>query len=328
MQKTNHYAICPIDLFRIMNHNLITPYSYFISKFFEHKVQKIPVDVGCTCPVRDGSISRSGCAFCNGRSFVPRFADECIDLFQQIKDGMLFFQRKTKSVPVDYLVYFQSGTNTYMSIERARSLVETCLSLNEIKGIVFSTRPDCLSNEWLFFLKELSNKTFVEVELGVESVSDKVLKTVGRGHDFACSVEAISNLHAVGIPVCAHLILGLPGETKESMIGQAVKMNELKVECLKLHQLQILRNTKMSKMFESDPDSIPLFSLDGYADFVANFLSYLSKEIAVERVVSQSPSADLIAPKWGVKNDVVLNLIKTYMLRNGLSQGSSLKTFV
>lgn len=307
-----------------MTQRLFTPYTEFIGQYFEHRVQKIPVDVGCSCPVRDGRISTEGCAFCNGRSFVPRFADERENLLDQIYEGIRFFERRTMGKPTDYLVYFQSGTNTYMSVQRARKLVNACFSLLEVKGFVFSTRPDCISDEWLFFLKELSYKAFVEVEIGVETVNDEVLKSVGRGHDFACSVSAISRLHALGIPVCAHLILGLPGENKVSMLEQAVQMNKLKVESIKLHQLQILKGAKMEKLYGNHPNVFSLFTLEEYADFVSTFLAHLSPKIAVERFVSQSPSADLIAPKWGVKNDVVLNLIKKTMQNKGLLQGSAL----
>lgn len=309
-----------------MIQRLFTPYSEFIGRYFSGKVQKLPVDVGCSCPVRDGRISTGGCLFCNGRSFVPRFADEREDLLHQIEDGMRFFKRKTNGKPVDYLVYFQSGTNTYMPIQRARKLVKTCLSQTEVKGFVFSTRPDCLSDEWLAFLKKLSKETFVEVEVGVESVNDEVLKKMERGHNFACSTMAISRLHALGIPVCAHLILGLPGETTSSMLEQALQMNKLGVETIKLHQLQILKGAKMEKLFKSTPNFFTLFSLHDYVEFVATFLSYLSPQIAIERFVSQSPSSELVAPKWGVKNDVVLNLIKAEMQCRKIFQGSALSS--
>ena len=307
-----------------MNHLLYTPYSQYIGRYFNHKVQKIPVDVGCSCPVRDGSISKGGCSFCNGRSFVPRFANDSEDLLLQIEEGISFYKRKTKGKRIDYLVYFQAGTNTYMSLSKARRLVETALSKEEIKGLVFSTRPDCLSDEWLVFLKELSKRTFVEVELGVESVKDEVLKGVGRGHDFACSVSAISRLHEAGIPVCAHLILGLPGETRDSMIEQAMWVSRMKVEVIKLHQLQILKGARLAKAFEKSTDHFSLFSLHDYVELVADFLERLSPYVAVERFVSQSPSTELIAPKWGVKNDVVTNLIKRKLLERDTFQGAAL----
>lgn len=310
----------------LMNLLLYTPYSQYISRYFYHKVQKIPVDIGCSCPVRDGSISKGGCSFCNGRSFVPRFANDSEDLLLQIEDGISFYKRKTKGKIVDYLVYFQAGTNTYMSLTKAKRLVETALSKDEVRGLVFSTRPDCLSDEWLAYLKELSKETFVEVELGMESVNDEVLKSMGRGHDFACSVSSISRLHEAGIPVCAHLILGLPGESRKSMIDQATWMSRMKVEVIKLHQLQILKGSRLARSFEQHPECFSLFLLHDYVELVADFLEHLSPQVAVERFVSQSPSTELIAPKWGVKNDVVTNLIKSTLLERGTFQGAALLT--
>lgn len=255
---------------------------------------------------------------------MPRFANDSEDLLLQIEEGISFYKRKTKGKVIDYLVYFQAGTNTYMPLSKAERLVETALAKDEFKGLVFSTRPDCLSDEWLAYLKELSKRTFVEVELGVESIKDEVLKEVGRGHDFACSVSAINRLHEAGIPVCAHLVLGLPGEARDSMIEQAMWMNRLEVEVIKLHQLQILKGARLARAFEKCPASFSLFSLHDYVELIADFLEHLSPHVAVERFVSQSPSTELIAPKWGVKNDVVTNMIKRTLMERGTFQGAAL----
>lgn len=305
----------------IMQTYLYTNYSQYIHNYFSNKVQKIPIDIGCTCPVRDGSISRGGCSFCNGRSFIPRFVSVEDSVVDQIKSGINFFKSKTKNKEIDYIVYFQSGTNTYMPLSKAQRVIEAAMQVDGVKGLVFSTRPDCLPTQWLNFLKELSLKCFVEVELGVESVSNSVLADIGRGHDVECSVCTIEKLHALNIPVCAHMILGLPGESHQTMLDQATFLNDLKVEVVKLHQLQILRGSRMEQIYNEQKENFKLFSLQNYVSFVCDYLKILSPQVAVERFVSQSPSIELIAPKWGVKNDVVTNLIIQELRKKELYQG-------
>ena len=304
-----------------MQTDLYTDYAHFIHNYFKNKVQKIPVDMGCTCPVRDGKISRGGCSFCNGRSFVPRFANAADDVVNQIKSGMTFFKKKTKGKMVDYLVYFQSGTNTYLPVSKALPIVEAALKVDGVKGFVFSTRPDCIKNEWLDFLNDLASMAFVEVELGVESVNDNVLACIRRGHNTECSIRTIENLHALNIPVCAHMILGLPGETTQSMLEQTSFANKHQIEVVKLHQLQILKGSQMEKSYTEHKEYFNLFALQDYVSFVCDYIERLSPQTAIERFVSQSPSSELIAPKWGVKNDVVTNMIKQELLQRQSSQG-------
>lgn len=298
-----------------------TNYAQFLKKYFSGKVQKLTIDAGTTCPVRDGRLSRGGCSFCNARSFVPTIAPHT-DIVEQVERGKRFFSHKhPRQSAVTYLAYFQSGTNTYAPVNQMRPLVEAALSVDGVKGVVLATRPDCLSEEWLTYLHTLSERTFVMVELGVESIDDEVLRRVGRGHDVACSEQAIFLLKKIGIPVCAHLILGLPGETTDYPARAAQWLSQVKVDVVKLHQLQVVRGSRMAEEFEKNPACIPLFTLDKYVQTVVDFLEHLSPTVAVERFVSQSPATELIAPRWGVKNDEVLRRIEAELMRRGSRQG-------
>lgn len=303
-----------------------TPYSNFLARHFDHKIQKLPVDVGFTCPVRDGHLSRGGCSFCNGRSFVPDMCDPQNSVSRQIESGKEFFKRKYKSAGrVGYLAYFQSGSNTYAPPTIAAQYMEEALACSDVEGIVLATRPDCLSAEWLSFLQEWRDRTFIMVELGVESVNDEVLRRVGRGHDASVSRWAIMQLAGRQIPVGVHSLLGLPGETRTSMLQQAEWLSTLPVSVLKLHQLQILRGARMAFDYQTHPENYALFEPDEYAVLVADFLERLSPTIAVERFVSQSPAGSLIAPRWGLKNDALTHLIVGELQRRGSWQGKYLK---
>ncbi len=296
-----------------------TPYSSFLKKYFNTKVQKLPLDVGVSCPVRDGRLSRKGCSFCNVVSFSPNVRLHDRDVRKQLLRNIHFFERKTSGYEVCYLAYFQSGTNTYAPLSVMTPLIEAALSVDGVKGIVLATRPDCLSEEWLDYLHFLAAKTFVLIELGVESVSNAVLDRVGRGHHIEDSERAISLLHERNIPVCLHFILGLPGDSRESMLSQADFANRNNAEVIKLHQLQILRGSAMAEEYKQHPSSFHLFGMEDYVCLVADYLERLSSSIAVERFVSQSPVGQLVAPRWGVKNDqVTLALQKELEKRNSV----------
>lgn len=302
-----------------------TPYSFFLQKYFHGKVQKLPIDAGCTCPVRDGKLSRGGCAFCNACSFVPPCSTSAADVKEQLEHGKFFFNHKHKiATPISYLAYFQSGSNTYSPPLQMQPLIEAALQVAHVKGIVLATRPDCIDTAWLNYLHQLSQRTFVLVELGIESVNDHTLNSMGRGHDYACSVQAVQKLHAIGIAVCAHLIVGLPGETHDSIMQQAYEMNRLNIEVIKLHQLQYLKGSQLGTDYQQHPEHYHVLHVDEYVNLVADYLERLSPTIAVERFVSQSPSDQLIAPRWGLKNDRLTQLIVDELRARGSQQGALL----
>jgi hypothetical protein len=201
-----------------------------------------------------------------------------------------------------FLAYFQAYTNTYAPFEELKRLYEEALQHPKIIGLVISTRPDSVTGEILDYLAELSKKVYVMVEFGVESHLDKTLELVNRGHTFADSVWALEETAKRGINNCAHLILGLPGETRADWLEQARIISQLPVNNLKLHQMQIHRKTLMEKQFKTNPENFHLFSVEEYTELIVDYLELLNPEIVVERFVSEAPSEMVIAPKWGLKN--------------------------
>lgn len=271
-------------------------FASWITEHFPYKVQKISIDAGFSCPNRDGTISHGGCTFCDNRTFNPSYCDGKKSVTEQLEAGKKFFSRKYPEMK--YLAYFQAFSNTYAPLYRLKSLYEEALAVDDVVGIIIGTRPDCIDDEKIAYLGELAKRTFVMVEYGVESVYDNVLQRVNRGHTFAQSREAIEKTHEAGILTGAHVILGLPGETREMIIQSAETISSLPIDVLKIHQLQIIRGTQMA----NSKEQIKTFELDEYIDLLCEYIRHLRPSLVLERFVSQSPKELLIAPKWGLKN--------------------------
>ncbi len=269
------------------------------------RVQKLAVDAGFSCPNRDGRLSTGGCTFCNNDAFNTSYCDRRKSITQQLEDGKRFFGRKKASTK--YLAYFQAYSNTYAPLRQLKDMYEEALNVEDIIGIVIGTRPDCVDDEKLDYIENLSRRALVIIEYGVESCDDDTLRRVNRGHDFACSKRAIEETHKRGIYTCAHFILGLPGENKEEILRQADIISSLPIDILKLHQLQIVKNTLMAKQHKKHP--FRLFSLEEYVDLLAEYLPRLRHDIVIERFVSETPPSLLIAPRWGVKPQEITRLV-------------------
>lgn len=272
----------------------------FLRERFPFKAQKIAINAGFTCPNRDGSKGRGGCTYCNNQTFNPSYCQTDKSVTDQLAEGVRFFSRKYPEMR--YLAYFQAYTSTYGELERLERLYEEALGYPGVVGLVIGTRPDCMPDSLLDYLTRLSERALVLVEYGVESTLDRTLRRINRGHDFAEAEEAIRRTAARGIAVGAHLILGLPGESRDEILGHADRLSELPLTTLKLHQLQLIRHTRMALEFERQPEDFHLFTVDEYIDLVIDFIERLDPAIALERFVSQSPKELLIAPDWGLKN--------------------------
>ena len=272
----------------------------FLCERFPFKAQKIAINAGFTCPNRDGSKGRGGCTYCNNQTFNPSYCQTDKSVADQLAEGVRFFSRKYPEMR--YLAYFQAYTSTYGEQERLERLYEEALDYPGVVGLVIGTRPDCVPDRLLDYLARLSEQVLVLVEYGVESTLDRTLRRINRGHDFAEAEEAIRRTAARGIAVGAHLILGLPGESRDEILGHADRLSELPLTTLKLHQLQLIRHTRMALEFERRPEDFHLFTVDEYIDLVIDFIERLDPAIALERFVSQSPKELLIAPDWGLKN--------------------------
>ena len=298
-----------------------TPYYYDYGTWIRHRfpfrVQKISIDAGFTCPNRDGRLSTGGCIYCDNRTFNPAYCQRKDSITQQLEAGKQFFARKYPEMK--YLAYFQAYTNTYASISHLRELYEETLSVKDIVGIVIGTRPDCISDELLDYLEDLNRRTFLIVEYGVESANEDTLRRINRGHSFAQSRLAIEKTYQRGILTGAHIILGLPGEDAQENLRQAPLISSLPIDILKIHQMQIIRDTRLADEFEQKPFHI--YSVDEYIELIANYIQRLRKNLVLERFVSQSPKELLIAPQWGLKNHEFTDLLNNYLKNHQIHQG-------
>ena len=294
---------------------------HFKQIFGKQKVQKISLNAGFTCPNRDDTKGWGGCTYCLNKSFNPQYAQSRKSITQQLKEGVDFFSYKYPEMK--YIAYFQAYTNTYAPFPELKAMYDEALAYPGIVGIAVSTRPDALDDETLDYLKKLSDKYYVALEIGIESTKNATLELINRGHTYEKTREAFyraqyKNLHTVG-----HVILGLPKETKEDMLSHAKEISTLPLTGLKIHQLQVLKHTYMAKQLENYPDMFNFMnSLDEYVDLVVDFLEYINQHIVIERFVSQSPPELIIAPHWGeVKNFQVLNTVRKRLKQRNTYQG-------
>jgi radical SAM protein (TIGR01212 family) len=291
----------------------------FLKLHFPFRVQKISVNAGFTCPNRDGSKAQGGCTYCNNQTFSPEYTHKPDSITAQLAGGVKFFAKKYPDM--QYLAYFQSYTNTYDDVQRLRDLYEEALRVDKVVGLVISTRPDCMGEDVLDLLEELSRKTFVLLEFGVESTSDETLDFINRAHSYADSVDAIKRSAARGLNVGAHLILGLPGESREQILNHAVEISKLPLCTVKVHQLQLVKHTKMLLQYKEDPSLFHFYTMAEYIDLAIDFTERINPDFCIERFVSQSPKNMLIMPDWGTKNAVFIHQLHKRMEERDARQG-------
>jgi radical SAM protein (TIGR01212 family) len=294
-------------------------FSSFLRKYFDGKVQKISLNAGFTCPNRDGVKGKGGCTYCNNQTFNPEYCKTEKSVKEQLEEGRLFFSRKYPEMK--YLAYFQAYTNTYSELEELKRKYEDALSVDGVVGLVIGTRPDCMPDALLDYLEELNKRTFLLVEYGIESTNDDTLRRINRGHTYADTVDTVKRTAARGILTGGHVILGLPGETHDDIVSQAARLSELPLTTLKLHQLQLIRGTKMAHEFEEHPEEFHLYEVDEYIDLVIDYVEQLRPDMVLERFVSQSPKELLIAPDWGLKNYEFTERVKKRMRERDAYQG-------
>ena len=275
-------------------------YNDWAKKKYGGRLQKVSIDAGFTCPNRDGSLGIGGCSFCNNEGFSPSYLREERDICKQIDIGIEFMRRrypKTKG----FLAYFQIYSNTYDSLDHLKKTYELALAHPTVSGLVIGTRPDCLPDETLDYLAELSKRMLVELEIGIESCNDEVLRECLRGHDFACTEDAIRRAARRGLFITGHLLLGLPLETRASLIEGAKALAKLPLDALKFHQLQIVRGTRLANQYRSASERIQLLDPDNYLDAVIDMLEYLPPHMKIQRLGSEVPPNVLVSPDWGMR---------------------------
>ena len=295
-------------------------YGTWIREQFPFRVQKISVDAGFSCPNRDGKVGRGGCVFCDNRTFNPAYCEREKSITEQIIAGKEFFKRKYPDMK--YLAYFQAYSNTYADVETLKRRYEEALSVEDVVGIVIGTRPDCVPDDTLDYLDKLNRQTFIIVEYGIESANDETLRIINRGHSFECSADAVRRTADRGIITGGHVIIGLPGEGPEECLRQADIISSLPLNILKLHQMQVVKGTRLAEM-----NPYIYNKVEDYIRLVAEYISRLRPDLILERFVSQSPKGMVIAPSWGLKNHEFTNLLDNYLREHDITQGCSMSRF-
>ena len=296
-------------------------FSAFLARHFRTKVQKLSVNAGLSCPNRDGRVGYGGCTYCNNQTFNPAYCRTEKTVAQQVTEGKEFFARKYPHMK--YLAYFQAYTNTYAGIETLRRMYEEALAVADVVGLVIGTRPDCMPDALLDYLEQLSRQTFVLVEYGIESTCDATLQRINRGHDFACTRDTVVRTACRGILTGGHVILGLPGEGHDELMRQAEQVSTLPLTTLKMHQLQLIRGTRMADEYARWPERFRLYSADEYIDLAIDYVEHLRPDLVLERFVSQSPKELLIAPDWGLKNHEFTAKVRRRMEERDAWQGKA-----
>jgi radical SAM protein (TIGR01212 family) len=284
----------------------------YLREVFGRPLRKVSLDPGFGCPNRDGTIGEGGCAFCNMESFVPNHARGDVDLVQQIGHS-----RKGKE-DEPFIAYLQAGTGTYTTPDSFRELTDSICKLPGVAGFFIGTRPDCVDSEILDVLRPWLYRKLVWLELGLQSANDTTLDRIGRGHDVESFTMARELAWERGIPVLAHVILGLPGEGQEEMMGTASYLAEQRVEGVKIHHLQVVRGARMEELFR-EGEIAPL-TMDSYLGLAAGFLERLPPFTVIHRLAADAMGDLLIAPQWPDRQKVIEE-IRRYMLEEGKWQG-------
>ncbi len=287
-------------------------------------MQKVSIDAGFTCPNRDGTKGTGGCTFCCNDAFNPSYCMAGKSIRQQINEGIQFHETRYKSAG-KYLAYFQAFSNTYASTDKLIEIYSQALQVKEIIGLVVGTRPDCIDNEKLKYFKKLSEKYYVIIEYGIESCNNDTLKRINRGHTYEEAAEAVRKTASMGIRTGAHMIFGLPGESRDEMMNSSGLLSHLPLNNIKFHQLQIIKNTPVAEEYRKYPGHFTIFGLEEYLDFIIRYLEYLNPAFVVERIAGETPPRYNSGIKWGLRYDQILVELEKKMEERNTWQGRLFK---
>lgn len=296
-------------------------YNLFLKQRFGGFLQKLTLDAGFTCPNRDGTCGVGGCTFCLNNAFNPSYCTPQKSITTQLQEGMLFHQHRRREVQ-GYLAYFQAFSNTYAPLERLQKIYEEALSIPSIQGIIIATRPDCIDERLLAYLQQLSEHTYVALEIGIESCQDKTLQRVHRGHDFKCTTRALELIHKYALPVGVHLIFGLPNEKPEQWLQEIDIINQLPIHSIKFHQLQIIKGTALERDYQANPNDYLRMDFEAYIDFLVKYIERLRPNIVIERIASEVPPKYLSVSGWKNKRyDTILQSLEHKLEHQNTWQG-------
>jgi uncharacterized protein len=290
---------------------------YFFKQKFGEKIRKVSLDAGLDCPNRNGTVGHGGCIFCDPESFSPSRRLHLDSLTAQMEEGM-------RPVLVRYpaqhfLAYFQPGTNTYGPLEKLHACYEEAISHPRIVGMAIGTRPDCVSDEILDLLADFSRRTFVLIEYGLQSSHNRSLKWMNRGHTYEVFLNAVRRTRERGLNIGVHLILGLPGETREEMLATARSLAELNIHSIKLHNLYAVKNTQLAEMAERGEVELP--AMAEYIGWVVDFLELTPPRVVIDRLCGDAPKEYLLGPQWCVNKSAVKQAVEAEFRRRGTRQG-------
>lgn len=289
----------------------------YLRNRFGCRVQKISLDAGLTCPNRDGTLSSAGCIYCNPRGSGTGSAGKGISITDQILVGMENLGRRYKAKK--FIAYFQSFSNTYAPIETLKQLYDEAVDVDGVVGLFVGTRPDCISDPILSLLKTYTDNTLVWIEYGLQSAHDPTLARINRGHDFAAFQSAVAATKKMGIPVCVHVILGLPGETRTQMIETAKKLADMNIDGLKIHLLYVVRGTMLDAMYQNE--NYKCMAQSEFADTVCDFLAHTPRHVVIQRLTGDPHPEELVAPEWALRKAETLRLIRERLEQRNLRQG-------
>lgn len=292
-------------------------WNHHLRQVFGQKVFKVSLDAGFTCPNRDGNVAIGGCTFCSARGsgdFAGNRRDDLLKQFHEIKDRM-----HTKWPEAKYLGYFQAFSNTYAPVEQLREMYELILQQEGVVGLSIATRPDCLPDDVVEYLAELNQRTYLWVELGLQTIHEHTSNLINRAHDYQCFLDGVEKLRKHGIRTCVHIIHGLPGETEEEMLQTVEACAQMDIQGIKIHLLHLLRNTPMMKQYEQG--LLKFLQRDQYVQLIADSLELLPPDVIIHRLTGDGPPDLLVGPSWSLKKWEVLNAIDAELVKRNSWQG-------
>src|SRR5437879_801745 len=292
-------------------------FSRFLKKRFGTKVYRVTIDAGFTCPNVDGTVAMGGCVYCDNRSFSPNRRLPRTTVREQVRRGITILQERYGAE--QFIAYFQAATNTYAPVAKLRRLYDEALDHPQIVGLAVGTRPDCVPEEVLELLQGYARDRYVCLELGLQSAHDRSLDWMNRGHHFDAFIDAVQRCQGRGLDLCAHVILGLPGESREDMLATADALAGLPVHAVKIHNLHVVKDTPLEKMYERG--EARMFERDEYVQIVCDFLEHLRPEMVIHRLSGDAPPDYLVAPLWCLDKPALLQAVHDEMERRDSWQG-------
>jgi len=294
-------------------------YNSYLRELFGCRVQKISLDAGLTCPNRDGTLGYGGCIYCNARGSGTGAASQSRSITEQLNNGKSYLAERYKARK--FLAYFQSFTNTYAPLPELKSLYEEALSVSDIVGLAIGTRPDCVSDELLDYLQSLSEQYLIWIEYGLQSAHDRTLARISRGHNVTSFLDAVHRTRLRKLNVCAHVILGLPGEARDDMLSTARFLAKMDIQGVKIHLLYVIRGTALESLYNAG--EYECLDRDEYVSTVADFLSCLPSNLVIQRLTGDPHAEELVAPLWAMEKQKNLVAITAHMKAHGIYQGKT-----